>query len=171
MQHLSDIYPIIETNTILNKTITGIGATYSEIKAPRNSIIIEPSKPVIYGKCNDPKHADDNLLGVHDRVYQDKIISYIERSIKEGKYIKILTTPESFPKVQEAFDELGIDTRFDGYFHLYDEVQKSVKDCDYRQDITLPMDLFFECRDKAIVSATPPRKFRDPRFDAFSTPG
>lgn len=169
VQHLSDIYPIIETNTILNKTITGIGATYSEIKAPRHSIIIEPTKPVIYGKCNDPKHADDNLLGVHDRVYQDKIISYIERSIKEGKYIKILTTPESFPKVQDAFEELDIDIRFDGYFLLFDEVQKTVKDCDYRQDITLPMDLFFECRLKAIVSATPPRKFRDPRFDDFST--
>ncbi len=169
VQHLSDIYPVIETNTILNKTITGIGATYSEIKAPRNSIIIEPTKPVIFGKCNDPKHADDNLLGVHDRVYQDKIISYIEQSIKEGKYIKILTTPESFRKVQDAFEELDIDIRFDGYFLLFDEVQKTVKDCDYRQDITLPMDLFFECRDKAIVSATPPRKFRDPRFDDFST--
>ena len=169
VQHLSDIYPVIETNTILNKTITGIGATYSEIKAPRNSIIIEPTKPVIYGKHNDPKHADDNLFEVHDRVYQDKIISYIERSIKEGKYIKILTTPESFPKVQDAFEELDIDIRFDGYFLLFDEVQKTVKDCDYRQYITLPMDLFFECRLKAIVSATPPRKFRDPRFEDFST--
>ena len=61
VQHLSDIYPVIETNTILNKTITGIGATYSEIKAPRNSIIIEPTRPVIYGKTRDTKHKDDNL--------------------------------------------------------------------------------------------------------------
>ena len=167
VQHLSDIYPVIDSNTILNKTITGIGATYSEIKAPRNSIIIEPTKPVIFGKYNDPKHADDNLLGVHDRVYQDKIISYIEQSIKEGKYIKILTTPESFRKVQDAFEELDIDIRFDGYFLLFDEVQKTVKDCDYRQDITLPMDLFFECRDKAVVSATPPTQYADPRFNDF----
>ena len=154
VQHLSEIYPVIETNTILNKTITGIGATYSEIKALRNSVIIEPTKPVIYGKINNAIHKDDNLFGVYQGVYQDKIIEYIERNLREGKYIKILTTPESFRKVQDAFEELDIDIRFDGYFLLFDEIQKTVKDCDYRQDIILPMDLFFECRDKAIVSAT-----------------
>ena len=168
VQHLSEIYPVIETNTILNKTITGIGATYSEIKALRNSVIIEPTKPVIYGKINNAIHKDDNLFGVYQGIYQDKIIEYIERSLREGKYIKILTTPESFRKVQDAFEELEIDIRFDGYFLLFDEIQKTVKDCDYRQDIILPMDLFFECRDKAIVSATPPRKFRDPRFNDFT---
>ena len=168
VQHLSDIYPVIETNTILNKTITGIGATYSEIKALRNSVIIEPTKPVIYGKINNAIHKDDNLFGVYQGVYQDKIIEYIERSLREGKYIKILTTPESFRKVQDAFEELNIDIRFDGYFLLFDEIQKTVKDCDYRQDIILPMNLFFECRDKAIVSATPPRQFRDPRFNDFT---
>ena len=168
VQHLSDIYPVIKTNTILNKTITGIGATYSEIKALRNSVIIEPTKPVIYGKLNNAIHKDDNLFGVYQGVYQDKIIEYIERSLREGRYIKILTTPESFRKVQDAFEELDIDIRFDGYFLLFDEIQKTVKDCDYRQDIILPMDLFFECKDKAIVSATPPKKFRDPRFNDFT---
>ena len=166
-QHLSDIYPVIETNTILNKIITGIGATYSEIKAPRHSIIIEPTRPVIYGKTHDPKHKNDNLKGVWQGVYQDEITDYIETSLRQGKWIKILTTPESFRKVQDAFDGLDIDIRFDGYFLLFDECQKMVKDCDYRSDITLPMDLFFECRDKAIVSATPPTKYADPRFDHF----
>jgi hypothetical protein len=42
-----------------------------------------------------------------------------------------------------------------------------VKDCDYRSDITLPMNLFFECREKAIVSATPPTQYADSRFDNF----
>jgi len=167
VQHLSDIYPVIETNTILNKTITGIGATYSEIKAPRNSIIIEPTRPVIYGKTHDPKHKEDNLKGVCQGVYQDEIADYIETSISQNKWIKILTTPESFSKVQDAFEGLDIDIRFDGYFLLFDEIQKSVKDCDYRSDITLPMDLFFECKDKAVVSATPPTQYADPRFNKF----
>lgn len=166
-QHLSDIYPVIETNTILNKTITGIGATYSEIKAPRHSIIIEPTRPVIYGKTHDPKHKNDNLKGVWQGVYQDEITDYIETSLRQGKRIKILTTPESFRKVQDAFDGLDIDIRFDGYFLLFDEIQKSVKDCDYRSDITLPMDLFFECKDKAVVSATPPTQYADTRFNDF----
>ena len=165
--HLSDIYPVIETNTILNKTITGIGATYSEIKASRHSIIIEPTRPVIYGKTHDPKHKDDNLKGVCQGVYQDEIADYIETSLNQHKWIKILTTPESFRKVQESFKDLDIDIRFDGYFLLFDECQKMVKDCDYRSDITLPMDLFFQCRDKAIVSATPPTQYADMRFNDF----
>jgi len=167
VQHLGDIYPVIETNTILNKTITGIGATYSEIKTPRHSIIIEPTKPVIYGKTHDPKHKGDNLKGVCQGVYRDEIADYIENSLSQNKWIKILTTPESFRKVQDAFDSLDIDIRFDGYFLLFDECQKMVKDCDYRSDITLPMDLFFECREKAIVSATPPTQYADSRFGNF----
>ena len=122
VQHLSDIYPVIESNTILNKTITGIGATYSEIKAPRHSIIIEPTKPVIYGKNHDPKHKGDNLKGVCQGVYQDEIADYIENSLSQNKWIKILTTPESFRKVKDAFDSLDIDMRFDGFFLLFDEL-------------------------------------------------
>lgn len=167
VQHLSDIYPVIETNTILNKTITGIGATYSEIKAPRNSIIIEPTRPVIYGKTRDPKHKDDNLKGVYQGVTSDEVTDYIETSLRDNKWIKILTTPESFGKVLKAFGDLDIDIRFDGYFLTFDEIDKSVKDCDYRSDITLPMDLFFQCKDKAVVSATPPTQYADPRFNDF----
>ena len=62
-QHLTDIYPQIETNTILCKTLTGLGATYSEIKANRNSIIVVPNIPVIIGKCE--QHKKDNLFGVY----------------------------------------------------------------------------------------------------------
>ena len=43
-------YINIPSNVILNKTLTGIGATYMEIIAKRNSIIIEPNVPVISGK-------------------------------------------------------------------------------------------------------------------------
>ena len=61
----------IPTNTILCKTLTGLGATYSEIKAPRHSIIIEPNRPVIIGKCKDPEHKGDNLFGVYQGIYAD----------------------------------------------------------------------------------------------------
>ena len=37
-QWLSDVLPMIPSNVILNKTITGCGATTLEINAPRNSI-------------------------------------------------------------------------------------------------------------------------------------
>ena len=66
-----------------------------------------------------------------------------------------------------AFEQVEIDIRTDGYFLLFDECQKIVKDCGYRKNISLPMDYFFECNDKAMVSATPPSEFADPRFEDF----
>lgn len=89
------------SNTILYKALTGIGATYSEIKTKRHSIVIESNVPVITGKCNSAKHKDDNLSGVYEGVTTDRIIKYLRAS--RGKYYKIPTTPESFPKVKNAF--------------------------------------------------------------------
>lgn len=167
VQHLSEVLPQIPTNTILCKTITGIGATYGELRAVRNSIIIEPNRPVIYGKCRDPKHKNDNLFGVYEGIYTQDVVNYIIKSQDRNKKIKILTTPESFYKVKTAFEQMGIDIRTDGYFLLFDECQKIVKDCGYRKNISLPMDYFFECNDKAMVSATPPSEFADSRFEDF----
>ena len=167
VQHLSEVLPLIPTNTILCKTLTGIGATYGEIRSVRNSIIIEPNRPVIYGKCRAPKHKNDNLFGVYEGIYTQDIVNYIIKSQDRNKKIKILTTPESFYKVRTAFEQMGIDIRTDGYFLLFDECQKIVKDCSYRKNISLPMDYFFECNDKAMVSATPPSEFADPRFEDF----
>lgn len=167
VQHLSEVLPLIPTNTILCKTLTGIGATYGELRAARNSIIIEPNRPVIYGKCRAPKHTNDNLFGVYEGIYTQDVVNYIIKSQDRNKKIKILTTPESFYKVRMAFEQVGIDIRTDGYFLLFDECQKIVKDCGYRKNISLPMDYFFECNDKAMVSATPPSEFADPRFKDF----
>ncbi|MFC2581406.1 MAG: hypothetical protein ACFNYJ_04845 [Segatella oris] len=167
VQHLSEVLPLIPTNTILCKTLMGIGATYGELRAARNSIIIEPNRPVIYGKCRDPKHTNDNLFGVYEGIYTQDVVNYIIKSQDRNKKIKILTTPESFYKVRMAFEQVGIDIRTDGYFLLFDECQKIVKDCGYRKNISLPMDYFFECNDKAMVSATPPSEFADPRFKDF----
>lgn len=161
--YLTEILPEIPTNTILYKRLTGLGATYGELKAKRHSIIIEPNKPVISGKCADQKHCNDNLLGVFEGVYTDDIVEYLEQSTKQGKFFKILTTPESFRKVQDAFEEIDIDISTT-CFLLFDECHKIVKDNGYRENITLPMDFFFQCRHKALVSATP-IEFTDPRFE------
>ena len=161
--YLTEILPEIPTNTILYKKLTGLGATYGELKAQRHSIIIEPNKPVISGKCKDLKHSNDNLLGVFEGIYTDDIVKYLERTIKKGTFFKILTTPGSFRKVQEAFEEVEIDIRYK-CFLLFDECHKIVKDINYRSDISLPMDFFFQCENKALVSATP-IEFTDPRFE------
>lgn len=160
VQYLTEVLPEIPTNTILYKKLTGLGATYGEITAKRNSIIIEPNVPVIIGKCNDPKHKDDNLFGVYEGVYTDDIVNYLEKSKK--KYYKILTTPESFQKVKDAFEELEMSAHC-SCFLLFDECHKLVKDADYRNNITLPIGDFFKFDQKALVSATP-IELNDPRF-------
>ena len=160
VQYLTEVLPEIPTNTILYKKLTELGATYGEITAKRNSIIIEPNVPVIIGKCNDPKHKDDNLFGVYEGVYTDDIVNYLEKSKK--KYYKILTTPESFQKVKDAFEELEMSAHC-SCFLLFDECHKLVKDADYRNNITLPIDDFFKFDQKALVSATP-IELNDPRF-------
>lgn len=161
IQYLTEVLPMIPTNTILYKTLTGLGATYGELKADRNSIIIEPNIPVIVGKCNDPKHKEDNLFGVYEGVYTEDVIKYLEKSA--DKRTKILTTPESFQKVKDAFELMDMDI-YGTCFLLFDECHKIVKDADYRSDITLPFDDFFLFNEKALVSATP-ISFSDPRFE------
>lgn len=161
IQYLTEVLPMIPTNTILYKTLTGLGATYGELKADRNSIIIEPNVPVIIGKCNDPKHKGDNLFGVYEGVYTEDVIKYLEKSA--DKKTKILTTPESFHKVKDAFELMDMDI-YGTCFLLFDECHKIVKDADYRSDITLPFDDFFLFNEKALVSATP-ISFSDPRFE------
>lgn len=161
IQYLTEVLPMIPANTILYKTLTGLGATYGELKADRNSIIIEPNVPVIVGKCNDPKHKEDNLFGVYEGIYTEDVIEYLEKST--DKKIKILTTPESFSKIKDTFEAMDMDI-YGTCFLLFDECHKIVKDADYRADITLPFDDFFLFNEKALVSATP-ISFSDPRFE------
>ena len=161
-QHLSDVCTI-ESNTILCKTLTGLGATYSEIKADRDSIIIEPNQPAIVGKCKSTVHKKDNIFGVMQNVTTDDVLDYLERTIAEKKRIKILSTPESFYKVKSAFEEIE-ENIYVRCFMLLDECQKYVQDNDYREDITLPIEDFFRFDNKAMVSATPILP-SDPRFE------
>ncbi len=156
-QRLSDVLTEIPTNVILNKTITGCGATHSEIHAKRNSIIIEPNLPVIDGKC--AKHPD--IFGVKEGVTKEEIVAYLKHKTDCG-YHKILTTPESFPKVRSALYE-ATERIYDDWFLLFDECERTIQDAGFRGTITLPIDDFFRCRNKAMVSATPIVP-SDPRF-------
>lgn len=162
-QRLSDVYSIIEPNTILCKFLTGIGATHLEITAPRHSILIEPNIPPIKGKCANPQYKSYNLFGVIQKVSIDDVSNYLDKTLRSKKYIKILTTPESFSKVKAAFEDCGIDLYFT-CFLLMDECHKFIQDVDYRENITLPVDDFFCFNNKAFVSATPIIP-SDPRFD------
>lgn len=152
-----EILPVIPPNAILNKTLPGLGATYSEIEfAKRHSIIIEANVPVILGK----KEKHTQILGVHEGVYTSDVLDYLKT---KKNYYKILTTPESFHKVKKAIEQSGRDM-YNSFFLLYDESHKIIQDIQYREAMTFPMDDFFQFKEKAFVSATPIMP-KDPRFD------
>lgn len=154
-QYLSDVMNEIPSNCILSKRIPGCGATTLELDTNRSSIIVVPNVPVIVSKCN--KY--DNLLGVYEGVNQSQIIEYL----KENRIHKIMTTPESFSKVKSACEKCRINVYSD-FFLLMDECHQLIKDVDYRIDIVMPMNDFFQFNRKALVSATP-IGFSDPRFE------
>ena len=157
-QWLSDVLPMIPTNTILNKVMTGCGATTLEINAPRHSIIIEPNVPVIIGKKNQHPF----LFTVYEGTSKEDVKAYL--SGEEDGFRKIITTPEGFDKkVLPAMYELDLPI-YENYFLLFDECEKPIQDIGYRGDIYLPVEDFFKFKNKAMVSATPIIP-SDPRFE------
>lgn len=141
-------YPMIPSNVVIDKTVTGLGITHMEIHAKRNSIIIEPNVPVIIGKAE----GKDNGLAIYAECTKPMIRKFLER--KNLKYKKLITTPEGFKKIKEVAQQLGIDI-FKEYFCLFDECEKIIQDVDYRKRIAQPMNDFFDFEQKAMVSATP----------------
>ena len=158
-RHLSDVMHEIPTNCILSKRIPGCGATTLELRTKHNSIILVPNVPVINSKCLK----DENIFGVFEKIDEPKIVEYLQ----SHQCYKIMTTPESFPKVKKACELCGLNIYSD-FFLLDDECHQLVKDVDYREDIVKPMDDFFKFERKALVSATP-IGFSDPRFKDFKT--
>ena len=140
-------HSMIPSNCILNKKLTGLGATHSEIHCKRSSIIIEPNVPVILGKLDN----NDNLEAVYAKCTPYNLKRYLQMDIE---YKKIITTPESFHKIRKAAVELNIDI-FKTFFCLFDECEKITQDIDYRRKISQPIYDFFKFEQKAFVSATP----------------
>ena len=145
-------YPMLPSNAIINKVMTGTGATYMELNpklSPRNSIVIEPFKSAVENKVQ----AFDEVQGVFKEVTVKKLTAYLNNS--NIKYKKIITTPEGFQtKVLKAAKNLKMNI-YKEFFNLYDESDHITEDTDYRRSISSPMKEFFKFEGKALVSATP----------------
>lgn len=151
----------IPANSIINKTETGIGATYSELyHTERHSIIIEPTVPVI----RDKTWNEDKFLAVYEGCTWQNIVTYLKR--RDIIYKKLITTPESFWKIKKACEKLSINM-YELFFCLYDECEKLTQDSGYRKKITQPIADFFLFKYKAMVSATPLLPVYDQRFKDF----
>ena len=86
---LSEVMEEIPTNTILNKVMTGCGATTLEINAARHSIIIEPNVPVIIGK----KAQHDFLFAVYEGTTREDVKAYLADVLEDYPQAERLIVP------------------------------------------------------------------------------
>ena len=140
-------YKMIPSNVVLNKTLTGLGATHAELHSKRNSIIIEPNVPVILEKTKN--HPD--WLAVWEKCRRQKVEKCL---VSPLKYKKLICTPEGFRKIRNAAKKVNVNI-YQDYFCLMDECEKFIQDADFRERITQPVYDFFQFQEKAFVSATP----------------
>lgn len=155
------------SDTIIFKTLTGIGATHGEtlLYKFRNSIIIEPNVPVLLGKkeavdVETGKLMYPDILVVYKGIRQSKVESYLKSDVTPKK---ILCTPEAYgTKVKTAIEASSFNL-YDDFFMLLDECDRLIKDVDFREKIILPIEDFFKFKQKAMISATALEP-SDPRF-------
>ena len=149
----------IPSNTIIYKTVCGLGATHSEIVSKRDSIIILPHLSIVKSKHNDPKYKE-LTFAVHGGVTVEQVYNYLASGSAE--YRKLLTTPAGLKKIIKATQLTGLKYK-SSFFVLVDECHKLIQDAGYRGDMLEMMENFFQFDRKAMISATPIPP-SDPRF-------
>ncbi|HKG07186.1 MAG TPA: hypothetical protein VKB19_12040 [Pedobacter sp.] len=161
---LSEVFSVIPSNAIINKGRCGIGGTYLEIKAQRNSIIVVPTNAIIESKCFDSKRklkAGYYVVNGRHKTFKYNALRDFMKSDVENK--KIFCTPESLSKIVKCGIEPELIYR--DWFLLFDEAHTPITDS-YRKNIIKGFKYFFSFHNKTLISATP-YQFSDPRFDNF----
>jgi hypothetical protein len=149
---LSDIFLKMPYG-IVDKQITGIGATTLELNAKRNSIIVEPLKAIAYSKAMtnpDYFYVGSKIGSIKSDVEELDIKNYIAKS--KILYKKILVVSDSLPKVIQAIGEEVFLT----YFLMIDEVDSFQADSHFRAKMELCLDIYkiFNREKRNMVTAT-----------------
>jgi len=124
--------------SIIEKKYTGIGATQSEIKAQRHSIIVFPSRSIAYNKSRSNKGTFYvGSLPDNKKITSDEIRKYYRNpNIKFKKY---LVVANSLPKV---FDALGESTIYKVFFLMFDEIDKFQGESTFRIELENCLDYY-----------------------------
>ncbi len=157
----------LPSNAFIHKGRCGIGGTTLEMKCHRHSIITVPTTAVIADKLKDKEHLPYGLFPVMGGVTVEQIKAYLLKTLNTpGKYIKIMSTPDSFGNIMKAAKDIpGFDITQD-CFLLLDECHTFVTEA-FRKAILTPFRWFWLFKDKSVISATP-YYFTDKRFERFS---
>ena len=142
--YLSQVISKLPSHCLINKGITGCGGTTVELLAPRNSILLCPTKNLVLSKENE------DYLGVTGDVKNNQIISYIK---SKRKYKKIIATYDSLPRLMEIIPD------YESYFLLIDEYHLLFNDYSFRGEaIMFVLNNFRKFNDWAFLTATPLKK-------------
>lgn len=144
---------------VINKNITGIGATSLELKADRNSIIVLPIKALAYNKYKTKTLHDGDgscmyvgspIGDIKSDITPKKIEEYLR--LENGKPKKFLVVADSLPKVLRTIGE----KHYNDYFLMIDEIDSLQSDSTYRPALENVMDYYtkFDYTNRAAVSAT-----------------
>lgn len=155
---------------IIDKSITGIGATTLEINTElRNSIIVVPTKALAYNKCKSTNnvrseyycmYVGSSIGDITKDITIDKIMKYIDyRGTSVRKFIVVA---DSLPMLLDFLKILGEDIYRD-YFLMVDEIDTMQADSAYRPRLEAVMDYYFRFKfyNRAAITAT---------MSAFSNP-
>ena len=149
-------------NGIINKGVTGIGATTMELNCDRNSIVIQPLKITV----------DQKSLGyyVHkvfaynrkkSTIFTNEFESYLnDSSVKFKKFILVID------RLEDLIDFLG--NKVKDYFFLFDEIDYMQGSSSYRNKMEIGLDLGKALDNFALVSATQ-IGFSDPTLKKLKT--
>lgn len=149
---------------IINKTITGLGATTLEIETPkRSSIIVVPTKTLAYSKSRkaNEKFGEGYSMYIGSPIGESKsnvtlnsVRKYIEAK-KQGDVQKFIVVADSLPILINFLGKLEIDV-YSNYFLMVDEIDTLQLDSSYRPKLEIVVDYYFkfDFNNRALVSAT-----------------
>ena len=127
---------------ILNKGVTGCGATSVAIKDEHKTIICSPRINLIKNKVGQ----HEGLLGVYGDVKNDEIMAYLEKTEKP----KIMVTYDSMPRLAKLIDDKS------EWRVVVDEYQYLLIDSGFRSDKAMALlDVVNEFDYVTYLSATP----------------
>jgi hypothetical protein len=153
---------LIPDNSYIDKSKTGLGITFSEFHAKRHSIMVIPSLQIIDDKINQYK--ETKPLKIAKETSEDKIVTHIQLGLEHNK---LITTPESFYKIINAFETLNmLEVLYSDYFCFLDEVHCYATDR-FRNEILTPFKWFWSFKNKAVGTATA-YDFSDERFNSLN---
>lgn len=158
---------------IIDKTITGLGATTLEIYSEvRSSIIVVPTKALAYNKhiIANKNKGEEYCMYVGSaigNIKKDTTAQMVEKYLQQRNDAvrKFLVVADSLPMLIDYLSDLG-ENIFEDYFLMVDEIDTMQDDSAYRPKLEVVIDNYFRFKyfHRAAVSATI-REFSDPRLN------